>query len=123
MGHWLILLPSRRYAYMFIGLGCWLIAAVSMAMGETLERFYGVVSRDEEPKRFRRKCPKRNFIMGPHTFTFKLVHYHSYDGIRKNSVPVKVSAAPRAAVSHRMENCAKVNSLLGIVRVTSEQLY
>ena len=36
MGHWLLLLPSRRYAYMFIGLGCWLIAAVSMATGKTL---------------------------------------------------------------------------------------
>jgi Na+/proline symporter len=54
MGHWLLLLSSRRYAYMFIGLGCWLIAAVSMAAGKTLERFYGVVSRDQEPKRFRR---------------------------------------------------------------------
>ena len=63
MGHWLILPPSRRYAYMFIGLGCWLIAAVSMAMGETLERFYGVVSRDEEPKRFRRNV-LGYFIMG-----------------------------------------------------------
>ena len=58
----------------------------------------------------------------PHTFTFKLPHYHSYDGIRKNSVPVKVSTAPRPAVSDSMENCAKVNSLLGMVRVTSEQL-
>jgi hypothetical protein len=63
MGHWLLLLPRRRYAYMFIGLGCWLFAAVSMATGKTLQRFYGVVSRDEEPKRFRQNVVAY-FIIG-----------------------------------------------------------
>jgi hypothetical protein len=53
MGHWFLLLPSRRYAYMFIGLGCLLIAAVSMLTGKTPVRFHGLVSRDEEAKRFR----------------------------------------------------------------------
>jgi hypothetical protein len=61
--------------------------------------------------------------MGPHTFTFKLVHHHSYGGGWKKSVSVKVRAAPRPAESHSMENCAKVNSLLGMVRVACEQLY
>jgi hypothetical protein len=44
------------------------------------------------------------------------------DGGWKNSVPATVSAAPRPAVSHSMENCAKVNSLLGMVRVACKQL-
>jgi hypothetical protein len=54
MGYWLSYLTSRRYVCMYVGLGSLLIAAVSMLTGKTLERYSGLVSRDEEPKRFRR---------------------------------------------------------------------
>lgn len=51
--YWLLYLTSRRYVSMYIGLACVLIAAVSVLTGKTLERYHGVVSRDEDPKRFR----------------------------------------------------------------------
>ena len=54
MGHWLSYLTSRRYASMYIGLVLLLIVAVAMLTGKIPERFHGLVSRDEEPKRFRR---------------------------------------------------------------------
>jgi hypothetical protein len=77
VGHWFLLLPSRRYAYMFIGLGCLLIAAVSMATGKTLQRFYGLVSRDEEPKRFRRNVVGY-FIMGLFFVGLSLIAFYLY---------------------------------------------
>jgi len=52
--HWITFLTSRRDVSMYIGLVSLIIAAVSMHTGKTLERFRGLVSRDEEPKRFRR---------------------------------------------------------------------
>jgi Na+/proline symporter len=75
--NWFLLLPSRRYAYMFIGLGCLLIAAVSMATGKTLQRFYGLVSRDEEPKRFRRNVVGY-FIMGLFFVGLSLLAFYLY---------------------------------------------
>jgi hypothetical protein len=52
MGYWFSYLTSRRYVCLYIGLACLLIAAVSVLTGKTLERYHGLVSRDEEPKRF-----------------------------------------------------------------------
>jgi Na+/proline symporter len=77
MGHWFLLLPSRRYAYMFIGLGCLLIAAVSMATGKTVQRFYGLVSRDEEPKRFLRNVVSF-LIMGLFFIGLSLIAFYLY---------------------------------------------
>ena len=54
MNYWITYLTSRRDVSMYIGLVSLLIAAVSMHTGKTLERHRGLVSREEEPKRFRR---------------------------------------------------------------------
>lgn len=52
-GYWFLYLTSRRYVSMYIGLALLFIAAVSTLTGKTLERYHGIVSRDEDPKRFR----------------------------------------------------------------------
>ena len=52
MGYWFSYLTSRRYVCLYIGLALLPIAALSMITGKTLERYHGLVSRDEEPKRF-----------------------------------------------------------------------
>jgi hypothetical protein len=77
MGHWFLCLPSRRYAYMFIGLGLLLIAAVSMATGKTLVRYGGLVSRDEEPKRFRQNVVAY-FIGGLFFVGLSLIAFYLY---------------------------------------------
>lgn len=53
VGYWLLYLTSRRYVCLYIGLALLLIAVLSMLTGKTWERFYGLVSRNKEPKRFR----------------------------------------------------------------------
>jgi hypothetical protein len=52
-GYWLSFLISRRYVCMYIGLVFLLIVAVAMLTGKVPVRHRGLVSRDEEPKRFR----------------------------------------------------------------------
>jgi hypothetical protein len=77
MGYWFLYLTSRRYVSMYIGLASLFIAAVSMLTGKTPERFHGLVSRDEEPKRFRAHVVTW-FILGLFFVGLSLVAFYLY---------------------------------------------
>jgi hypothetical protein len=77
MGYWFSYLTSRRYVCMYIGLASLLIAAVSMLTGKTPERFHGLVSRNEEPKRFREGVVTW-FILGLFFIGLSLIAFYLY---------------------------------------------
>jgi uncharacterized membrane protein YfcA len=76
-GYWLSYLTSRRYASMYIGLVLLLIVAVAMLTGKIPERYRGLVSRDEEPKRFRRDVVTC-LILGLFFIGLSLVSFYLY---------------------------------------------
>jgi hypothetical protein len=45
-------LLDREHRFLFIGIACLIVAAISTLSGGTVERFRGIVYRTEEPKRF-----------------------------------------------------------------------
>jgi hypothetical protein len=77
MRYWFLYLPGRRDVSMYIGLGWMLIGAVSMLTGKTPVVFHGLVSRDEEPKRFLRSVVAW-FILGFLFVGLSLVGFYLY---------------------------------------------
>ena len=78
MHYWFEYFTSRRYDSMYIGLGLLLAGSISMLTGWTLERYYGFVSRAEDPKRFRQDVMWL-FVFGFFFVAMSLAEFYLYD--------------------------------------------